>query len=97
MRRQTVKWRVMRRMLAALLALIFMLPALARADEGMWTLDNFPTSQVATAYGFTATPAFLTKVRQAAVRLPGCSGSFLSKNGLVMTNQHCARARVQAI
>jgi len=92
-----VKWRVMRRMLAAILTLIFLFPAVVHADEGMWTLDNFPTAKVAAAYGFSATPAFLTKVRQASVRLPGCSGSFVSRSGLVMTNHHCARACVQAI
>ena len=63
----------------------------ARADEGMWTLDNFPTKAVAKRYGFKTTPAFLDTLRTASVRLPGCSGSFVSANGLIMTNHHCAR------
>ena len=86
----------MRRMLAALIALV-VAPVAAPADEGMWTIDHFPVAQVAKTYGFTATPAFLDHVRASSVRLPGCSGSFVSASGLVMTNHHCARGCVQAL
>lgn len=66
------------------------LPA-AFADEGMWTLNGFPTKKVEKKYGFRATDPWLKQVRLASARLAeGCSGSFVSDNGLVMTNHHCA-------
>jgi hypothetical protein len=87
----------MRRILTALLTLGFLFPTLAQADEGMWTLDNFPTAKVQAAYGFTAGPQFLDHLRESSVRLPGCSGSFVSKTGLIMSNHHCARSCIQNI
>ncbi|GAC1402531.1 MAG: S46 family peptidase [Candidatus Velthaea sp.] len=81
----------MRIFVAALAALTILVPVAASADEGMWTLDHFPTAKVASAYGFTASPAFLGHIRKSSVRLPGCSGSFVSASGLIMTNHHCAR------
>ena len=65
------------------------LPALA--DEGMWTYNNFPADKVAQKYGFKPDQAWLDKVRLGSARLArGCSGSFVSADGLVMTNHHCA-------
>jgi hypothetical protein len=62
----------------------------ARADEGMWTFDNFPSAKVAQTYGFTPSPAFLDHVRKSSLRIAGgCSASFISPQGLVMTNHHC--------
>jgi peptidase S46-like protein len=62
----------------------------ARADEGMWTFDNFPSSTVQARYGFAPDAAWLTRVRSSAVRLTsGCSASVVSKDGLVLTNHHC--------
>ncbi|MDQ6941385.1 MAG: S46 family peptidase [Candidatus Eremiobacteraeota bacterium] len=87
----------MRRILALLVALFAIAPVATSADEGMWTIDHFPVQQVAKTYGFAATPAFLDHVRASSVRLPGCSGSFVSRDALIMTNHHCARGCVQAL
>jgi hypothetical protein len=80
------------------LTLGFFLCGQARADEGMWTFDDFPSQKVAGAYGFSPDQAWLDHVRLASVRLAfGCSGSFISPNGLVMTNHHCAQACITAL
>ncbi len=63
----------------------------ARAEEGMWPLDNLPMSRLKTNYGFTPTQAWIDHVMHASARLAlGCSASFVSPDGLVMTNHHCA-------
>jgi hypothetical protein len=57
----------------------------------MWTYDQFPADAVARAYGFRPDAAWLEKARLASARLAqGCSASFVSPGGLVMTNHHCA-------
>ena len=58
----------------------------ARADEGMWTFDNFPIQTVNDKYGARIDQAWLDGVRNAAVRLQGCSASFVSGEGLILTN-----------
>jgi hypothetical protein len=69
----------------------------ARADEGLWTFDNFPAAKVKAAYGADITPAWLAHVQAASVRLSvGCSASVVSPEGLVLTNAHCASDCVQA-
>ena len=74
---------------AALLAVCAAASA-ASADEGMWTFDNFPAAKVKAAYGVDITPAWLDRVRGAAVRLSsGCSASVVTPAGLVLTNNHC--------
>jgi hypothetical protein len=65
----------------------------AMADEGMWTLDHLPVKQMQQRYGFTPSPQWVDLVQHAALRLAeGCTGSFVSANGLVMTNHHCANS-----
>ncbi|HYZ47975.1 MAG TPA: S46 family peptidase [Sphingomonas sp.] len=71
-------------------AAAFALASAARADEGMWTFDAFPTAQMKAAYGWAPDPAWLTRVQNAAVRLTGgCSASFVSADALILTNHHC--------
>ena len=75
--------------LVGLFILCLVLPA-AKAEEGMWTLDNFPAQKVEAKYGFRPTWAWLDHVRAASVRVAdGCSASFISPQGLAMTNHHC--------
>jgi hypothetical protein len=73
-------------------ALLISLPLLrpALADEGMWTHDNFPAAQVRQQYNVDINAAWLDRVRLATVRLSGCTASFVSPDGLVLTNHHCA-------
>ena len=62
----------------------------ARADEGMWTFDAFPAAKMQADYGWAPDQAWLDRVRNAAVRLTGgCSASFVSADGLILTNHHC--------
>ncbi|MGD1068819.1 MAG: S46 family peptidase [Bryobacteraceae bacterium] len=79
------------------LALAFSLFAAAvQADEGMWTFDNPPVKQLEARYRFTPTAAWLDHVRLSSVRLnDGGSGSFVSANGLLLTNHHVARGQLQ--
>lgn len=77
-------------LLAHLLLACLVLAQVAQADEGMWTFDNFPSKTVGTKYGFTPSQAWLDHVRLASLRIAGgCSASFISSQGLVMTNHHC--------
>src|SRR6202171_3308670 len=74
------------------------LAAAAHADEGMWTYDNFPSAKVAQKYGFTPDAQWLKSAQLSSVRLAGgCSGSFVSADGLVMTNHHCAHSCIEQL
>ena len=78
-------------------AMVATLPTPARADEGMWTFDNFPIQVVNDKYGTHIDQAWLDRVRGAAVRLQGCSASFVSGEGLILTNWHCVVGCVQEL
>ena len=64
-------------------------------DQGkMWTFEYPPTAYLQDEYGFAPDSVWYRHARLAALRIPGCSASFVSSNGLVLTNHHCAREAV---
>src|SRR5574339_437478 len=61
-------------------------------------LNRFPADKVRQAHGFAPSAEWLAHAQRASVRLAsGCSGSFVSPQGLVMTNYHCAVECVEAL
>src|SRR6202012_5122116 len=67
-----------------------------RGEEGMWTFDNPPLKALAAKYNFHPTKEWLDHLRLSSVRLnDGGSGSFVSPDGLLLTNHHVARGQLQ--
>lgn len=70
----------------------------AKADEGMWLYSAPPREQIKAKYGFELTDAWLQHLMKASVRFnSGGSGSFVSADGLVITNHHVAADDLQKI
>src|SRR5437667_9405316 len=82
----------LRKFLCALILALFSLQTLnftGLADEGMLPFNNVPRAEIKKKYGFDVTDEWLRKVQLASVRFnSGGSGSFVSPNGLVLTNYH---------
>jgi hypothetical protein len=100
--------RSLRRRAGAVALLLSTLPAVLQAQSAsaprpgrfdfgkMWTFEYPPAEYFSSTYGFSATPEWFERARLAALRIPGCSASFVSPQGLVVTNHHCARGAVSA-
>ncbi len=82
-----------RHIFAALLAALLVLSA--SADEGMWLFNAPPKDILQKKYGFTVTPEFMDHLRLASISFGGASGSFVSPDGLVLTNHHVGRGAIQ--
>jgi hypothetical protein len=69
-----------------------------RFDTGkMWTFEHAPLDYFSQTYGFTADEEWLRRARLAVLRIPGCSASFVSPDGLVVTNHHCVRGAITRV
>ena len=78
------------RALLALLVLLISAPAFS--DGGMWTFQEFPHALLKREHGADVSDAWLERVRTATIRLSNCTASFVSPEGLILTNHHCAEA-----
>jgi len=76
---------------AAAASLVFICQA-ANADEGMWTFHGFPFDKANATLKTRLDQAWLDRVRSATVRISSCTGSFVSGEGLILTNHHCVES-----
>lgn len=82
----------------AAFVLLFALGTLASADEGFWTFDNPPIDLLNEKYDITLSEAWLAHVQQSAIRFnTGGSASFISSEGLVLTNYHVGMGIIQQL
>ncbi len=79
-----------RPLLLVLLALLVAPPAFS--DAGMWTYHDFPRELLKREHGVDIDSAWLDRVRTSTVRLSNCTASFVSREGLILTNHHCSEA-----
>ena len=89
--RNNILSRQTRAVLLFLAATLVGLSGTSVADEGMWLFNDLPKEYLKAKYGFEPTDAWAEKLMKSCVRFNvGGSASFVSSNGLVLTNHHVA-------
>ncbi|MGL6226930.1 MAG: S46 family peptidase [Thermoguttaceae bacterium] len=88
----------MKKIYLPLIVLLFLWGGFLAADEGMWLFSSPPQKEVLEKYGFEMTPKWLEQLQKSSVRVGNRgSGSFVSPNGLVMTNHHVGIDTIQKL
>ncbi len=82
---------------AITLAAIYLLTSLTGfADQGMWLFNDPPRQLLEERYGFKPTPAWLEHLQKSSIRFNnGGSGSFVSEDGLIISNHHVGADALQ--
>jgi hypothetical protein len=81
------------RIFAFILVLSLLIPIYA--DEGMWLFNMPPLDILKAKYNFAMTQDWLKHIQMSSVRFGGASGSFVSPDGLVLTNHHVGQGAIQ--
>src|SRR5581483_3850835 len=85
-------------MISRVFILLFAVTSIAFADEGMWLFNNPPLKQLKEKYQFEPSAQWLEHLQKSSVRFnSGGSGSFVSPNGLCITNHHVGLDTLQKI
>ena len=90
--------------LCILIGSLIVLPASILSDEGMWMLnqlDKLPWARMK-QHGLELTPEQIynpngTSIKDAIILLGGGTSSFISPDGLILTNHHVAFAAIQSV
>ncbi len=82
---------------AICLCLAILMTNMALAEEGMWLYTAVPKDKIKARYGFEPTQQWLDHMRLSSVKFPGGSGSFVSPNGLLMTNHHIGASCINSV
>jgi len=76
------------RRVGTLAVLVGCLQVVGHANEGFWPFNRIPKAAIKQALGVELSEQWIDRVQQASVRFPSGSGSFVSPDGLVLTNHH---------
>ena len=64
----------------------------------MWTFDDLPLDYFKDRYDFMPSQGWIEQLQMSALQFGGgCSGAFISQDGLIMTNHHCGRYGLKTV